>query len=65
MNLQTAHDFVCDYGNYNLRKVIQRLADEDLPPSGVLMDGLMEAAAGEYRDVELILDLAGNLDAPL
>lgn len=66
MNLETAHHLVWDaLVAFDLHRTVQHLTDEDLQPSRGRMDGLMEAAAGEYRDAELALDLAGNLDAPL
>lgn len=66
MNLETAHNFVWDaLVEPGLRITVQRLADEDLQPMVWRAGWQIEAAAGEYRDLELTLDLTGNLDAPL
>ena len=66
MNLETAHHFVWDsLMNFDLHRTVMRLTDDDLQPSRGRMDWRMETTAGEYRDLELALDLTGNLDAPL
>ena len=66
MNLETAHVFVRDVLDSEQRVVVQHLADDDLAgSSGGFATCLCGIHAATFRDLELILDLTGNLDAPL
>lgn len=62
MNMETAHCFVLESLGDELRETVMHLADDD---SVRMMDFHMEVCAGAFRDLELTLDLTGNLDAPL
>jgi len=66
MNLFAASLLVFECLDYDLMCLIQILADEELGADRPCMEAWMERfGAGEYRDLELALDLLGNLDAPL
>lgn len=67
MNLQTAHQLVwAALTDDQLRIAVQALTDRDLrATSTAFITSLMGIHAGTYRDLELVLDLTGNLDAPL
>lgn len=66
MTLDKADQFVFESLNVDLKRAVMTLADADLGADRPGMDEWMgEYGASEYRDLELTLDLLGNLDAPL
>lgn len=65
MNLEATYQFVFDALARDTRNAIHRIADDDLPVDLPGMIWWLDCGAGEYRDLELTLDLLGNLDAPL
>ncbi len=65
MNPTVAYLFVFRALSMDMRRAVMLLADEDLQTDRPYMDGWMQCGAGEYRDLELTLELFGCLDAPL
>ena len=67
MKLMTAFNLTCTaLADDQLRIAVQALTDRDLrATSTAFITSLLGIHAGTYRDLELVLDLTGNLDAPL
>ena len=67
MKPMTARQLTCNaLADDQLRIAVQALTDRDLrATTTAFITSLLGIHAGTYRDLELALDLTGNLDAPL
>jgi hypothetical protein len=67
MKVMAARQLTCNaLVDDQLRIVVQALTDWDLrSTTTAFITSMLGIHAGTYRDLELALDLTGNLDAPL